>query len=45
MKKEMTPKERFLAAMTNKEPDRVPVCPWLTSAFFSDYYGIDHLTW
>jgi uroporphyrinogen decarboxylase len=42
---EMTPKERFLAAVTNQQPDRVPVCPWLTSAFFSDYYGIDHLTW
>ncbi len=45
MSKEMTPKERFLAAATNQTPDRVPVCPWLTSAFFSDYYGIDHLTW
>ena len=41
----MTPKERFTAAVKNQVPDRVPVCPWLTSAFFSDYYGIDHLTW
>ena len=41
----MTPKERFMAAALNQIPDRVPVCPWLTSAFFSDYYGIDHLTW
>ena len=45
MAHKMTPKERFLAAATNQIPDRVPVCPWLTSAFFSDYYGIDHLTW
>jgi uroporphyrinogen decarboxylase len=45
MPQEMTPKERFLAAVTNHQPDRVPVCPWLTSAFFSAYYGIDHLTW
>lgn len=42
---EMTPRERFIIAARNQAPDRVPVCPWLTSAFFSDYYGIDHLTW
>lgn len=41
----MTPRERFIAAVRNQIPDRVPVCPWLTSAFFSDYYGIDHLAW
>lgn len=42
---EMTPRERFRTAVQNQVPDRIPVCPWLTSAFFSDYYGVDHLTW
>ena len=45
MPKSMTPEERFLAVTSLREPDRVPACPWLTSAFYSDYYGIDHARW
>jgi len=41
----MTPEERFKTAVSLKEPDRVPACPWLTSAFYSNYYGIDHKQW
>lgn len=41
----LTPEERFFAAARLQEPDRVPACPWLTSAFYSNYYGIDHTQW
>jgi MtaA/CmuA family methyltransferase len=41
MTAEMTPRERFLAVARREEPDRVPACPWLTSAFYSSYYGVD----
>jgi uroporphyrinogen decarboxylase len=41
----LTPEERFLAAVRLQEPDRVPACPWLTSALYSDYYGVDHSQW
>lgn len=41
----MSPEERFKAAASLQEPDRVPACPWLTSAFYSNYYGIDHNQW
>ncbi len=42
---EMTPEERFLTVMKLQEPDRVPAGPWLTSAFYSNYYGTDHSQW
>jgi len=45
MPDQMTPEERFKTAVSLKEPDRVPACPWLTSAFYSNYYGIDHKQW
>lgn len=41
MTAEMTPKERFLATARLEKPDQVPACPWLTSAFYSNYYGVD----
>lgn len=41
----MNPKERFLATMRREEPDQVPACPWLTSAFFSNYYQVDPSEW
>jgi uroporphyrinogen decarboxylase len=41
----MNPKERFLTTMRLEEPDRVPACPWLTSAFYSNYYGVDPGDW
>jgi len=41
----MTPEQRFLTTIRRQEPDQVPVCPWLTSAFYSNYYGIDHGQW
>ena len=42
---EMDPRERFLAALNLKEPDRVPACPWLTSDWFMGYYDLDSVTW
>ena len=41
----MNPKERFLTIMRREEPDRVAACPWLTSAFYSNYYQIDPGEW
>jgi len=41
----MTARERFLAALHLKEPDRVPACPWLTSDWFIGYYDLDSETW
>ena len=41
----MSPEERFRTAVSLKEPDRVPVGPWLTSAFYSHYYGIEPGQW
>lgn len=45
MPDQMTPEERFRATMGLQEPDRVPVCPWLTSAFYSEYYGLSVSEW
>jgi uroporphyrinogen decarboxylase len=45
MTAEMTPRERFLAALNRQEPDRVPVCPWLTSDFFQGHYGLNSVEW
>jgi MtaA/CmuA family methyltransferase len=45
MPDQMSPEERFKAAASLQEPDRVPVCPWLTSAFYSEHYGVDHSQW
>jgi len=42
---EMSPRERFLAALHLREPDRVPACPWLTSDWFMGQYGLDSVTW
>lgn len=42
---EMSPRERFLAALHLREPDRVPACPWLTSEWFMGYYDLDSVTW
>ncbi|MGB9592575.1 MAG: uroporphyrinogen decarboxylase family protein [Anaerolineae bacterium] len=42
---EMSPRERFLAALHLREPDRVPACPWLTSDWFMGYYDLDSKTW
>lgn len=45
MANEMTPRERFLTVARRDVPDKVPACPWLTSAFFSKYYGVDASKW
>jgi len=45
MPDQMTPEERFQAVMSLQEPDRVPACPWLTSAFYSKYYGVSPDVW
>jgi len=42
---EMSPRERFLAALHLREPDRVPACPWLTSDWFMGHYDLDSKTW
>jgi uroporphyrinogen decarboxylase len=42
---EMSPRERFLAALNLQQPDRVPSCPWLTSDWFMGYYDLDSVTW
>jgi uroporphyrinogen-III decarboxylase len=42
---EMTARERFLAALNLRKPDRVPSCPWLTSDWFMGYYDLDSVTW
>jgi MtaA/CmuA family methyltransferase len=41
----MTPEERFLTTMNLQEPDRVPACPWVTSAFFAPLYGVEPDEW
>jgi len=45
MSTRMTPEQRFLTTIHRQEPDQVPACPWLTSGFYSNYYGIDHQQW
>jgi uroporphyrinogen decarboxylase len=45
MSEEMTPRERFQTALQRKEPDRVPVCPWITSDWFQGHYDLDSKTW
>lgn len=45
MSTEMTPRERFLEAIHGREPDRVPVCPWITSDWFQGHYNLDSKTW
>ncbi len=45
MPESMTARERFLAALNRQEPDRVPVCPWITSDWFQGYHGLDANTW
>jgi len=42
---EMSPRERFLAALNLQQPDRVPSCPWLTSDWFMGHYDLDSVTW
>jgi uroporphyrinogen decarboxylase len=41
----MDPKERFLTIMRREEPDRVAASPWLTSAFYCNYYQIEPSEW
>jgi MtaA/CmuA family methyltransferase len=41
----MTAEERFDAVAGVHQPDRVPACPWLTSDFFTGYYGITSHEW
>ncbi len=38
-------RERFLAALNLQQPDRVPVCPWITSDWFQGHYDLDAATW
>ncbi len=45
MPHEMTPEERFVTTMKLEEPDRVPACPWVTSAFFAPHYGVEPEEW
>lgn len=45
MPTKMTARERFLAVLNLREPDRVPACPWLTSDWFMGYYNLDSATW
>jgi MtaA/CmuA family methyltransferase len=42
---EMSPRERFLAALHLCRPDRVPCCPWLTSDWFMGAYDLDSKRW
>jgi uroporphyrinogen decarboxylase len=45
MSQDSSSRERFLDAINRRVPDRVPVCPWITSDWFQGHYDLDAATW